>query len=125
MATAYPSIPIPTRDLASLHQAFLAMRQTLSLLTVNQQAPSGATLSKAAQIFATTEHVSKAIKGISLMPGPPGPPGPPGTAAPVHAIPPVFNVPLVDAPDDSTAAAAGVPIGGIYTNGSVLMVRIV
>lgn len=31
---------------------------------------------------------------------------------------------LVDAPDDSSAAAFGVTVGGLYRNGSVLMVRV-
>jgi len=33
------------------------------------------------------------------------------------------NVP-VDAANDAAAAAAGVPVGGLYKNGSVLMVRV-
>jgi hypothetical protein len=32
---------------------------------------------------------------------------------------------LQNAVDDTAAAAAGVPVGGLYRNGSVLMVRVV
>jgi hypothetical protein len=39
-------------------------------------------------------------------------------AARANALPP-------DAVDDTAAAAAGVPLGGTYRNGSVLMVRVV
>jgi hypothetical protein len=31
---------------------------------------------------------------------------------------------LTDAVDDAAAAAAGVPVNGVYRNGSVLMVRV-
>ena len=35
------------------------------------------------------------------------------------------NTQLTAAVDDAAAATAGVPIGGIYRNGSVVMVRVV
>ena len=127
MVTKYPSLPVPTADIASLHNAALAMRQTISLLIVNQQAPSEPTLTRASQIFATTEGIGRIVQNISAIPGPPGeagkngvpgPAGPPGP--PIQTF---FTLP-VDAANDSAAAAAGVVVGGIYQNGSVLMVRV-
>ena len=76
MTTIYPSIPAPTQDIKSLHGAFMSARQTITLLTVNAQKPSDPTLTKASQIFATTDHVANAISQIG--PGSPGPVGPPG-----------------------------------------------
>lgn len=32
--------------------------------------------------------------------------------------------PLVDAIDDATAAAAGVPVNGLYRNGTVVLIRV-
>ena len=127
MVTKYPSLPIPTADIPSLHNAALAMRQTISLLIVNQQVPSEPTLTKASQIFATNENIGRIVQNISAIPGPAGeagkngevgPPGPPG--------PPLqtFTILPVNAADDSAAAAAGIVVGGIYRNGSVLMVRV-
>ena len=127
MVTKYPSLPIPTADVPSLHNAALAMRQTISLLIVNQQAPSEPTLTKASQIFATTEGIGRIVQNISAIPGPVGEagkngvPGPPGPAGP--PIQTFFTLP-VNATDDTAAAAAGVVPGGIYRNGSVLMVRV-
>jgi len=33
--------------------------------------------------------------------------------------------PLIDAIDDATAAAAGVPVNGLYRNGTVVLIRVV
>lgn len=38
-------------------------------------------------------------------------------------IPPYFGAQLIDAPDDDTASQNGVPAGGVYRNGSVLMIN--
>ncbi|HET8687667.1 MAG TPA: hypothetical protein VFM18_13535 [Methanosarcina sp.] len=35
-----------------------------------------------------------------------------------------LNATLVNAVDDAAAATAGVPVGGLYRNGSVVMVRV-
>lgn len=143
MVTKYPSLPIPTADLSSLHNAALAMRQTISLLIVNQQAPSEPTLTKASQIFATNENLGKIVQNISAIPGPAGPPGKdaPQDAikdAPINSIlygrmngnwtqvnPSTIAgwISLTDATDDYAAALAGVAVGSLYRNGSVLMVR--
>ena len=40
------------------------------------------------------------------------------------SAPPVNTAGLVNAANDAAAAAAGVPVGGLYRNGSVLMVRV-
>jgi hypothetical protein len=48
-----------------MHQAVAAMRQVMNLLTVNQQQPSQPTLTKASQIFATTDHVAQAVSSLS------------------------------------------------------------
>ena len=144
MVTKYPSLPIPTADISSLYNAALAMRQTISLLIVNQQVPSEPTLTKASQIFATNENIGKIVQNISAIAGPPGPPGKDApqdaiTDAPVNSIlygrmnrnwaqitPPNITgwASLTDATDDTTAASAGVAVGSLYRNGSVLMVRI-
>jgi hypothetical protein len=65
MTTIYPSVPAPTKDVNSLHKAFMSARQTITLLTVNAQAPSQPTLTKASQIFATTDHVAAAVSTLS------------------------------------------------------------
>ena len=41
----------------------------------------------------------------------------------VQASAPVLDPLPPDAPDDAAAAAAGVPVGGLYRDGSVLMIR--
>lgn len=41
----------------------------------------------------------------------------------VQADAPVLDPLPPDAPDDASAALAGVPVGGIYRNGSILMLR--
>lgn len=43
----------------------------------------------------------------------------------VQADAPVLDPLPPDAPDDTAAAAAGVPVGGLYRDGSVLMIRVV
>lgn len=97
MTTIYPSIAKPDKSLPSLHNAFMQARQTITLLTVNAQKPSDPTLTKASQIFATTEHVANAINEIG--PGTPGPPGPagaqgnPGTTGPAGPAGPASTVP--------------------------------
>lgn len=65
MTTTYPSIAAPAKTLPALHAAFMQARQTLTLLTVNAQKPSEPTLSKASQIFATTDHVAAAVSNLS------------------------------------------------------------
>ena len=162
VATKYPSIPIHSGDLKSMGDAVNAMRQTVSLLIVNQQQPSQPTLTKASQVFATTDHVAQAISSASVAgpagppgkDGPPGPAGAPGTGFPdapidgfyyarfnrtwnkvlglsggvmtgsLTLVNAVFSPLPVDAANDSAAATAGVPVGGVYKNGSVLMVRV-
>ena len=100
MPTIYPSIPAPTQDIKSLYSAFMSARQTITLLTVNAQKPSDPTLTKASQIFATTDHVANAISQIGPgATGPPGPPGADGKPGPAGAPgPPGVGFP--DAPND-------------------------
>jgi hypothetical protein len=162
LTTKYPSIPIPSADVPSIHQAVSAIRQTVSLLIVNQQSSSQEILAKAAQVFATTDHVNNALKSISLTPGPAGPQGPqgaqgttgtadstgptPATSPPLangqasagfsasyaradHVHPkdtttPVYGSLPPSALDDSAAASMGIPVGGVYRNGSIMMVRV-
>ena len=100
MTTIYPSIPAPTQDIKSLHGAFMSARQTITLLTVNAQKPSDPTLTKASQIFATTEHVANAINQIgSGSAGPAGPAGKDGAPGPAGA-PGADGVGFPDAPAD-------------------------
>jgi hypothetical protein len=159
LTTKFPSIPIPSADIPSMYQAVSAIRQTVQLLIVNQQQPSQPTLTKAAQIFATTAHVAQSInentgppgpagaQGPSGPQGPAGPAGPPGSdsgggladapsngayygrvnaswGAVLAASSPKFSSLPPNAADDSAAASAGVPVSGIYRNGSILMVRV-
>ena len=53
--TPYPSIPLPTKDIESMHNAIMTMRQTIQLLIVNSQQSTGQTLSAGAQVFNRTE----------------------------------------------------------------------
>ena len=53
--TPYPSIPLPTKDIESMHNAIMTMRQTIQLLIVNSQQSTGQTLSTGAQVFNRAE----------------------------------------------------------------------
>lgn len=56
MATTppYPSIPLPSKDIDSMHAALLTMRHTIQLLIVNSQQPTGQPLTEGAQVFNRT-----------------------------------------------------------------------
>lgn len=51
----YPSIPVPTKDVESIHTTMMIMRQTLQLLIVNSQQPTDQAVTKGAQVFNRTE----------------------------------------------------------------------
>ena len=73
----YPSIPSPGNDAASQRATLDAMRQTLTMITMNAQAPSANfTPSTASQIFVTKEDLK--ASGVVGAQGPAGPQGPPG-----------------------------------------------
>jgi hypothetical protein len=138
----YPSIPSPGNDPASQRATLDAVRQTLTMITMNAQAPSpNFTPSSASQVFVTKEDLkASGVVGAQGPAGPQGPPGPGIAEAPNdtgtygrHAISwqPVlaaasakFTTLPVDAANDAAAAIAGVPVGGVYKNGSQLMVRV-
>lgn len=140
--TIYPSIPAPGNDAPSMRATLDAMRQTLTMITMNAQAPSpNFTPSTASQIFVTKEDLkASGVVGAQGPAGPQGPPGPGIAEAPndvntygrhaltwqpvVSASNPVFNPLPPQFTNDAAAASGGVPIGGAYLNGSVLMVRV-
>jgi hypothetical protein len=138
----YPSIPAPGNDAPSQRATLDAVRQTLTMITMNAQNPNpNFTPSSAAQIFVTKDEL--AATGVMGSQGPAGPQGPPGpgiaeapndtntygrhalTWQPVLlAAAPLLNPLPPNAANDAGAASAGVAVGGIYRNGSVLMVRV-
>lgn len=199
----YPSIPAPSPDIQGILSSVNAMRQTLSMITLNAQDPTAnLSASTASQIFVTQAQLKNLVTtGVPGPAGPQGPQGPQGPAAPpgqngildapndatayarksqawshithiditdwavaiagyvpvasttlplmdglvsigvaftfargdhVHpsdtsrlaTINPVFDVLPINAANDAAAATAGVPINGMYRNGSVLMVRV-
>lgn len=139
----YPSIPSPGSDPASQRATLDAMRQTLTMITMNAQNPNpNFQPSTAAQIFVTQDQLKNTgVVGAQGPAGPQGPPGPGVAEAPNdtntygrHALTwqPVliatnnarFATLPTDAANDAAAASAGVPVGGVYKNGSVLMVRV-
>jgi hypothetical protein len=138
----YPSIPSPGSTPESQRATLDAMRQSLTMIIMNAQAPSpNMSASTASQVFATkADLMASGVKGDQGPSGPQGPPGPGIAEAPSdtntygrHALTwqpvllaqnPVFVVLPVNAPDDATAASLGVQPKGIYRNGSVLMVRV-
>lgn len=139
----YPSIPSPGNDAPSMRATLDAVRQTLTMITMNAQHPSpNFTPSSASQIFVTKDELkATGVVGPQGPAGPQGEPGPGIVEAPndtntygrhaltwqpvLLAAAPVLNPLPVDAANDTAAAAAGVPIGGVYKNGSQLMVRVV
>lgn len=138
----YPSIPAPGADAASQRATLDAVRQTLTMITMNAQNPNpNFAPSSASQIFVTKDELkSTGVVGAQGPAGPQGPPGPGIAEAPndantygrhgltwqpvLLAAQPVLNPLPVDAANDAAAASAGVPVGGIYKNGSQLMVRV-
>jgi hypothetical protein len=73
----YPSIPSPGNDAASQRATLDAMRQTLTMITMNAQAPSpNFTPSSASQVFVTKDDLK--ASGVVGAQGPAGPQGPPG-----------------------------------------------
>jgi hypothetical protein len=140
--TIYPSIPSPGNDAASQRATLDAVRQTLTMITMNAQAPSpNYTPSAAAQVFVTKADLkASGVVGAQGPSGPQGPPGPGIAEAPNdtntygrHALTwqpvlsganAVFITMPTNAANDAAAASAGVAVGGVYRNGSVLMVRV-
>jgi hypothetical protein len=73
----YPSIPAPGNDVASQRATLDAVRQTLTMITMNAQAPSpNFAPSSASQVFVTKEDLKAG--GFIGQQGPAGPQGPPG-----------------------------------------------
>lgn len=101
----YPAIPMPGKDPSTYLPALEAMRQVINLIVLNGLSPNpNYTPSQAAQIFVTNAILAR------------------GGFIPLGK--PAFSALPVNAANDAAAAAAGVPINGIYRNGSVLMVRV-
>jgi hypothetical protein len=82
--TIYPSIPSPGNDLPSMRATLDAMRQSLTMITMNAQNPNpNFTPSTAAQIFVTQDQLkSTGVVGAQGPAGPQGPPGPGVAEAP-------------------------------------------
>jgi hypothetical protein len=73
----YPSIPQPGNDAASQRATLDAMRQTLTMITMNAQAPNpNFSASSASQVFVTKDDLKNG--GLAGATGPAGPQGPPG-----------------------------------------------
>ncbi len=146
----YPSIPAAGTDTASMRATVDAMRQTLTMMIMNAQNPNpNFAPSAASQVFVTYDALNKmkvtgtpgpkGDKGDQGLPGPAGPSGFPDAPADgniygrynstwgmvLSATMAQFGVMPIDAANDAAAAAAGVPVMGIYKNGSQLMVRVV
>jgi hypothetical protein len=119
------------------------MRQTMTMIIMNAQKPSSTFQpSSSAQVFVTQDQLkASGVVGDTGPAGPQGPPGPGIAEAPSdtntygrHAIAwlPVltadnnaqFDTLPTNATNDAAAATAGVVVGGVYRNGSVLMVRV-
>jgi hypothetical protein len=76
--TIYPSIPAAGKDMASISAAVNAMRQSLTMITMNAQNPNpNFSASSAAQVFVTKAEL--AATGVVGAQGPAGPQGPPGS----------------------------------------------
>jgi hypothetical protein len=138
----YPSIPAPGSDSASLLATVAALRQTVTLVIMNAQNPNpNYSPSAASQVFATkADLAASGVVGPTGATGAPGPPGPGIAEAPsdintygrqaltwqpvLAAQGAVFITLPVNATNDANAATAGVVVGGIYRNGSQLMVRV-
>jgi hypothetical protein len=138
----YPSIPSPGNDPASQRATLDAVRQTLTMITMNAQNPNpNFAPSTAAQVFVTKDELkATGVVGSQGPAGPQGPPGPGIAEAPndtntygrhaltwqpvLLAAAPLLNPLPVNALNDAAAATAGVVVGGVYRNGSVLMVRV-
>lgn len=77
----YPSIPAPGNDLPSIRATLNALRQSMTMITMNAQAPSANfTPSSASQVFVTKDDLKAA--GVQGDTGPAGPQGPPGPGIP-------------------------------------------
>jgi hypothetical protein len=139
----YPSIPAPGNDMPSIRATLDALRQSMTMVTMNAQNPNpNFAPSSAAQIFVTKDELkASGVVGAQGPTGPQGPPGPGIAEAPndtntygrhAQTWQPVliatdnaeFVTLPVNAANDAAAATAGVPVGGVYRNGSVLMVRV-
>jgi hypothetical protein len=73
----YPSIPAPGNDLPSMRATLDAMRQSLTMITMNAQDPNpNFTPSSASQVFVTNAQLK--ATGLVGQTGPAGPQGPPG-----------------------------------------------
>lgn len=138
----YPSIPSPGNDSASMRATLDAMRQTLTMVIMNAQKPNpNFTPSSASQVFVTQDELkATGVVGPSGPAGPQGPPGPGIAEAPndtntygrhalawqavLSASGAVFSSLPINAANDAAAATAGVVVGGVYRNGSVLQVRV-
>ena len=138
----YPSIPSPGNDPGTQRATLDALRQSMTMLIMNAQNPNpNFSPSAASQTFVTHDELK--ASGVVGAQGPSGPQGPPGpgiaeaptdvntygrkalTWQPVLAAQNAQFVALpVNAVDDAAAATAGVPLRGIYRNGSQLMVRV-
>jgi hypothetical protein len=130
----YPSIPSPGDSSESMRATLDAVRQTLTMLIMNAQNPSSNfTPSSAAQVFVTNAQLSRFSASLAANAGTTAtnalhklklpPKTAPASSQPLELL---RLLPLpVDVPDDDAAADVGVPIGGVYRNGSVLMIRVI
>jgi len=56
MSNKLPSIPAPSANITSIYQSVLAMRQALSLLTLNAQATTATPITQSSQMFSKTQQ---------------------------------------------------------------------
>ena len=104
----YPSIPAPGKDPASMRATLDALRQSMTMITMNAQNPnSNFAPSSAAQVFVTKDELkATGIVGAQGPAGPQGPPGPGVAEAPNdtntygrHAL--TWQIVVAEAPNDA------------------------
>ena len=127
----YPSIPAPGNTPESQRATLDAIRQTMTMVILNAQAPSANYApSSAAQVFVTQDQLkATGVVGPSGPAGPQGPPGPGIAEAPndtstygrhaltwqpvVSAASPVFNPLPPNFANDAAAAAGACQSAGV------------
>jgi hypothetical protein len=119
----YISVPDPGATASTMSASVQAMKHNVNLLTVNTQAAAQQANLQGAQIFA----LQKATAAFQDAPTDGSTYGRKNGQW-VKVLSPNDNlltiVTPVNAINDAAAKTAGVPVGGIYRNGSQLMVRV-
>ena len=114
----YPSIPAPGNDPDSMRATLDALRQAVTMVILNAQAPNANYApSSATQVFVTKNDLNNAVKMIKATTQP--------ATTTVVSQSARFDGLAASYADDAEAEAGGVDLYGIYRNGNKLCVRIV